>query len=217
MLMLLAVLASEPMPTVTLGEVEALPPEQAGELVLAGREHEPIVSVTRIGGMLPPGITELELIERARPVPGGCVRRSWTAVFNDPAAGQEAARPLSTLRGKEQVALPSGRGCPASGYTGRDAATSRERALELLRVLDRALARGSAPTFECRDETGGDLCASPAKIRTALAALRPWGVGERLGTAEYWLGIPGQVITKVRFRPDQPGQVSVLRLIPPPF
>ena len=103
----------------TLAEVEALSPEGAGERLLQGRTHEQIVAAGRrderhIGI---PGMTDYELTEAARAVPGGCLRRRWTARFVTAADAAGASPVFSNAIPREEIALASRSGCPDNGYT----------------------------------------------------------------------------------------------------
>lgn len=216
MFLSLAMLAAEPLPSVSLSRIEALAPSAAGELVLDGREHERIVAVELIGGgLLPPFTTELALIERPRPVSGGCVRRHWTAVFAETPA-TNGQRMLDRLYASERIALAPGRGCPATQYAHRNSRMDRGRGFMLLALLEDALRADRKTEFRCSDETGSRLCKDHKTTRAAVLATRPWAVMEENGTAEYWIDEPGPTVLTVRLRPDQPRTVHVLRKIPAP-
>ena len=96
MTLLSLLIAAQALSGPTLAEIEALSPERAGERLLQGRTHERIVAARpkpeRHIGV--PGVTEFELIEAPRSVPGGCLRRRWTARFVAAADAVESEPPL---------------------------------------------------------------------------------------------------------------------------
>lgn len=101
----------------SLAEVEALSPEQAGRLLLSGRTHASILSAGRDtwpGGT--PSFTDYELVEAARPLSGGCVRRRWTARFESSATAPGESPIYAGVRSQEEVALPVKGSCPEDGY-----------------------------------------------------------------------------------------------------
>lgn len=206
-------------PAPTLVTVEKLPPERAGELLLAGRAAAPIVATVRPRPIGPgvPGLIDYELIESARAVPGGCLRRRWRASF----AGKHPATPenavFASARPVEEVALAESKRCPASDYSGLQLGTSAAQGLVILARFRDTLTKPGKIEFACKSEVASGLCATAAATRSALRAERVWMITDRGEASELWLGTPGQVVTIVRFNPDAPRQMSVLRKIPAPF
>lgn len=201
----------------TLAQVEALPPQRAGELLLKGKAHAPIVSarrkVERYIGV--PGQTDYELIEAARAIPGGCVRRRWTATFQS-AGGGEGDAVFSGVYSKTEVAVPLP-GCARARYASLNGGVDSARALDLLRALHR-IGTGATPVrFDCRSEIDPRLCTGPRTMRAAIRTTPVWAISESAGVAEYWLGEPGGVVTTVKMNTAQPGAVTITREIPPPF
>lgn len=219
-MILLSLLFAAPVPSgPTLAEIEALPPERAGERLLRGRDHEPVEIARRTRQLYIgiPGVTDYELIEAPQAVPEGCVRRRWTARFVAANDSSEASPLFSEARPTEEIALPVANECPAGGYAILNGGLDRTQAFALLRRL-RQLATGQVEVnFDCRSEVESNLCSSPEAIRAGLQAERAWAVMRSSGSAEFWLGEPGQLVTVVRYRLDQPDQVSVGRRIPAPF
>ena len=219
MTLLLLLIAAQTMSGPTLAEVEALSPERAGERLLRDRTHQPVVAARRsprhsIGI---PGVTDYDLIEAPRSVPGGCVRRRWTARFVAATGAAGASPVFSEARPTEEIALASQNGCPDSGYTLINGGLDHIEAFALLRRLDQLSTGQVEVNFDCTSEVESDLCASQETIRAGLRSRRAWAVMQSSGSAEFWLGEPGQLVTIVRFALDQPEQVSVARRIPAPF
>ena len=116
-----------------------------------------------------------------------------------------------------EIALPSPNGCPDSGYSLISGGLAPSEAFTLLRRLHQLSTGQVQVSFDCRSEVPSDLCSSPDAIRAGLRSGRAWAVMQSSGSAEFWLGEPGQLVTVVRFALDQPDQVSVVRRIPAPF
>jgi hypothetical protein len=217
MLMTMVLLATQGPPT--LSALENLSPRAAGEIVLAGKDHEPVakIVVPTGRGMDPPGTVERQLVERPVAGPQGCSRRRWIARFSHGPGVAEGEAALSSVSASTEVALPGAAGCPDDGYVHLNPSLEATQALPALRHLD-DIRRGGAPAkFTCSDETASDLCADPGKTRQALAKLSPWAVTRQDGQTIFWLGEPGQAVTEVRYPLSRPDQVTVRRSIPAPF
>lgn len=219
MALFLTLLAVQALNAPTLAQVESLSPVKAGELLLRGRAHGRVVSAGRrvehyIGV---PGVTEYELIEAPQVVPGGCLRRRWTARFTSSITAPETSRTFAEANPTEEIALPGRNGCPDSGYAIMNGGLDRTQAFTLLGLLRRVSTGDLQVTFSCESEVDPELCASPEATRAGLRATRVWAVMQSGGFAEFWLGEPGQLVTIVRLPSDQPKQVTVVRKIPAPF
>jgi len=94
--------------------------------------------------------------------------------------------------------------------------TGGDRA-RLLAHLDAIRSPRSKISFTCTDSTQSRLCGSDRSIRRDLAALSPWAVTQQGDAWAIWLGVPGQVVTEVRYTPSSPNRVIVDRRIPAPF
>lgn len=203
----------------TLATVEALSPLAAGELVLAGKDHGPIVKIVvpGPGGMNAPGAVERQMVEQLVASAGGCSRRRWTVqFFHGPGVTEDQAS-LSAAWSATEVALPGPAGCPDDGYVHLNPGFEPVRAFTALRRLD-DLRRGEAGIqFTCSDETPSNLCADPAKIPLALAKLSPRVLTDEDGETVFWLYDSGAAVTDVRYSATRPDQVSVSRRIPAPF
>ncbi|MBA4047746.1 MAG: hypothetical protein C0476_04305 [Sphingomonas sp.] len=206
-------------PPPALGAIERMTPEAAGDLVLAGRDHGPIATVARQAatGMDPPGVVELDLVERTVTELGGCIRRRWTATFRYKVGAPAETAVLSDARAATEVALPVGESCPSGQYAGVAPGTGTDAALGALRDLTRIRQFGDDVHATCTDETTSGLCAGPQAMRDALARIEPWAVSVRGDEIKLWLGTPGQVVTDIRYTSCQPMMVAIKRFIPPPF
>jgi hypothetical protein len=216
-LMTMVLLATQAPPT--LGALANLSPGAAGEIVLAGKDHEPVAKIVAPAGrgMDPPGMVERQLVERPVAGPQGCSRRRWIARFSHTPGVAEDEATLSSVWASTEVALPGAAGCPDDGYVHLNPGLGASQALPALRYLD-DIRLGDAPAeFTCSDETASGLCADPGKIRQALAKLSPWAVTRQNGQMVFWLGTPGQAVTEVRYSPNRLDQVTVSRRIPAPF
>ena len=219
LLILLATQGSTTQGPATLGAIEGLSPEAAGEIVLANHEHGPITKVVapRQRGMDPPGWLRGELVERAVAGAEGCTRRRWNVAFSQgPDVATSQAR-LESVSATTEIGLSGPAGCPGDGYTSLNGDIDPAQAFVALRYLDDLRFRGAKAQIACSDETASHLCAGSEKIRQALAKLTPWAVMREDGQTIFWLGAPGQIVTEVRYRLDRPGRVTVTRAVPAPF
>jgi hypothetical protein len=220
MRLFLALSAAQVPSAPALAEVEALSPLRAGERLLRGRDHRPIIAAHRAPRqtMAPPGQTEYELLEAPLRREGGCVRRRWTARFvARPPARPADVRIFADIRPREEVALPAGRACPKTGYASLSGDIGQRQAIAALRRLQRVAAGALRPTIRCTTEVDTGSCASPAATRAALRAARAWSVGQSREGTELWLGEPGQLVTIVGFPAGRPDLVTVRQKIPAPF
>ena len=216
-LMTMVLLATQAPPT--LGALANLSPRAAGEIVLAGKDHEPVarIVVPTGQGADPPGMVERQLVERPVAGPQGCSRRRWTAWFSHAPGVAEGEAALSSVSASTEVALPGAAGCPDDGYVHLNPGLEATQALPALRYLD-DIRLGDAPAkFTCSDETASGLCADPKALRQTLAGLSPWAVTRQNGQMVFWLGGAGQAVTEVRYSSDRLDQVTVSRRIPAPF
>ncbi len=166
-LLLLAAVAAP-----TLGEVARLPPAAAGDLALVGYPHAPIVEVRPgPGGLAPPGVAELTLVERPTALPGkGCLRQYWNVSFRrnpeEPSAAQRRVGAQSYI----EVAIRSGDGCPSTGYVGANSGVSPAVAVAELARLHDWQAGMNMPEYRCVDRTDSDFCAAPERTRQEIAS-----------------------------------------------
>lgn len=201
-----------------LGEVLRLDPAAAGERVLAGRPHAPIVEVLdRTRPMQAPGTHSIELVERASRLAGGCTRQQWTATFFAGPGLRKGQAALRHAHPRTQVALSPGGECPASGYVHLNPGVGPGRALAALADLERLRTGRLKVTLTCTDQTGSRLCTSDAAMRRELVQLTPWALSRRGDVLLFWLGTPGQTVTEVSFDPASPTRVGIGRRIPAPF
>ena len=188
-------------------------------LVLKGHPHEPIVAVLPgSGGMRPPGLEELVMVERPVAVTGGCLRHRWSVSFQRGDSEPIAAARLSGAFSTTDVALAATRGCPADGYVGVSPGLGAAAALPALALLHSGQAGRGTPTYQCIDLTHSDVCASPDRTRQEIARLRPWMISHDLDHIVFWLGTPGGTVTDLRYIPgDHVSAVTVERRVPAPF
>lgn len=201
----------------TLGQVERMTPAAAGRAILAGQPHRPIVSTERDADMRlrAPGLVELDLIERAVAVRGGCTRQRWRASFQhaDGQSGSEAR--LRDVHARTEVVAGTFKRCPDGDYTNINAMTPIA-AIRALRRYQAMLAPGDTSRFRCEDQTRSRLCGSDAEIRRELARSPVWHVQSDGETAVLRLGERSQPVTEVRLGSDPADRVTVRRFIPAP-
>lgn len=200
---------------VTLGTVDALPPEAAGRLVLAPREHGPIVAVEpeRTRALQPPGYRERHFIERARRVARGCVRTRWMASFRATSASPDPV--LHEIRPTPEVAALNSEDCPASGYATIAPGLSPDAGFDALAILG-SLRSGRIVPATCDDSTASRLCDDAATMRSELSSIAPWHIQQQGDQMLIWLGMAGQTVTEIRYRPGDRPQIRLSRRIPAP-
>lgn len=203
----------------TLSAVEAVSPAAAGAMLLAGQDHGPITAVDHpsVHVMGPPGVIEIQLVERSVAGPGGCVRRRWTARFKQSPGAPRGDAVFDTARAATEVARKRNGRCPGTGYAGLSPGLDAEQALAALKHLDEVRAPRSTARFACTNSTASPLCGGDWKIRRELATLAPWQINRQGDAMVIWLGEPGQQVTEVRFDPATPARIAVNRRIPAPF
>jgi hypothetical protein len=203
----------------TLGAMERLSPQAAGEVVLAGQDHGPIVKIAppKFPGMSAPGGVERQMVERPVASAGGCVRRRWIlGFFHGPDVTQDEAA-LNSVSSTTEVALAGPTGCPDDGYAQLNGDITPAQAHAALGHLDDLRLRDAKAQFSCSDETRSNLCADTKTIRRELAKLSAWAVMRRNGETVFWLGGGGGAVTEVRYALTGPDRVVVERRIPAPF
>jgi hypothetical protein len=202
-----------------LRDVEQLSPAAAGDLLLRDRPHGPIISMSRVARMTmdPPGVSEFELFEAPRRMPGGCARRRWKASFVSGRSGGPDDAAFRDAYAAEEIALAGRAGCPGSNYVYVNPGLDIEPALRMLRTFQQVTSGALRVSFTCKTLEHDPLCKSRASIQAAVARTPPWVVSLIGDSAEFWLKTPGGTVTKVRFEGDCPRHVSVAREIPPPF
>jgi hypothetical protein len=205
----------------TLSQVMALPPSQAGDLLLRDKPHNRIVSfgMARGGGMNAPGFEEYDLVESPQRIPDGCVRRRWTVIFaklpnsttSDPVLFDKAWH-------SDEIALPTTPSCEHASYVGVNTNLDWHEALKIMGIF-RRITTGEIPAkFTCKNALTDDVCATPEKTLTHLKTTPVWEVSPSSDGPELWLGHPGEApVTVVKFSVDKPDQVSVTRKLPAPF
>lgn len=203
---------------VRLSAVDRLSPLTSGAVVLAGRDHGKIESVGRVyGDMSPPGMIEVELLER--PVVGreGCSRRRWTASFKQSPGAEEGDAVLSTVSSVPEVALGRSGVCPSGRYARLAPSVTSSEAFSALKKLDAVRRERSKIEVACSDSTPSNLCADTRTVLAELRRIRPWAILRDGEVSVIWLGTPGGVVTEVRLDPARPGRIGVSRRIPAPF
>lgn len=201
-----------------LETVLRLPPREAGEIVLKGRDHRMIETVERpqVRTLQPPGLVQLHLIERAVPGAGGCLRRRWAASFQHAPEARETTARFADAWAASEVALARPSGCADARFAHVNPGLPAEEALAALRRLDAIRGGRARVSFACQDYTGSRLCERPDAIPRELSLLPAWGVTRNEGMIELWLGRPGQTVTAVSYSAAAPDKVSIRREFPPP-
>ncbi|WP_447762237.1 hypothetical protein [Sphingopyxis panaciterrae] len=197
-------------------DIEGLSTEKAGKLILAGQAHRPIVAIGEQPAFGPPGLVELKLAESPVRLDKGCHRRMWTARFLLPVEGHSGTGGLQSPYAVDEVALVPSRPCELAAYSTLASPLAAGRGLELLAALRSFGAVSAKLRFRCSDSTASDLCRDDAHMKMALRDLPVWHIASRDGEAVMWLGVPGQVVTEVRFDPDRTGPITLDRRIPAP-
>lgn len=218
-MILLALIALQPLEVPTLQEVLQLPPAAAGDRVLQGKSHRRIASLHNMNDITrPPGIEELKLVEEAVVSEGGCSRKRWTAIFRHRENSDLALATLTSSYSTTEIKLAASATCGSDNYVHLNPGVDLETGFTALAKLDDMRAGLGNHQYACTDETGSGLCKDAASIRRELAALSPWFVTRKDKYLELVLGTtPGQVVTAVRFKLERPDAVEVTRRIPPPF
>ena len=218
-LFLLAALLGADQVEPTLGALDGRSPQEAGEILLTGRNHGPVESteVVPVGGAVPPGWTELDLVERATMFPGGCLRRRW--VMNGvrgPDQPDNATR-LDVSYSVDEIALAAADGCPSGQFVRLENDLQPRDALAALKYLDRVRDGRATISLSCSDKTQSHLCRSRASV---MQALRRGIVGyaSREGRAiELTLTGGNEPFTTVRYSTLRPSRLRVERAYPAPF
>ncbi|WP_411342282.1 hypothetical protein V6U71_11095 [Sphingopyxis sp. J-6] len=197
-------------------DIEGLSTEKAGDLVLAGFEHRPIIAISQQKIFGPPGMVELKLAESPERRGSGCERRVWTTSFLLPIEGRIGTGRMQPPYASREVALSSNLPCELAIYSELSAELSVERGVELVAALKSFALEATAVRFRCSDSTRSGLCRDDERIRAALRDLRAWHVKENSGEAVMWLGEPQQTVTEVRFIFPDPQVVKINRFVPAP-
>lgn len=217
-MLLVTLLTLQPLAAPTLDEVLHLPPAVAGDLVLRGQAHGRIVSVQEVHETLqPPELTTLHLVEDSLASKGGCSRKRWQASFRRGVNAGSVSAALANVYSMTELKLSASANCGANGYVHLNPSMDVESGLAALVTLDKIRAGTATWRFACTDKTTSGLCKDDATIRRELTMLSPWSVTRRDSYVELWLGTRGQIVTTVRFRPEQPNAVEIERRIPAPF
>lgn len=220
MILAMAMLLSVQTPP-TVASIQRLTPKAAGDVVLAGKDHDVItdVVVRKVGVLQPPGLVELEMSERAKMIAGGCVRKRWTVNFNgSPSAPSDAT--LSGAYSINEVALRRSTGCPSNGYAQVGSGLEPSPALVGLAYLDRIQRRIAKAEISCLDSTSSGLCNNPKTLRQGLEKITPWLVKQEGDLMILWLGDAKrqymQAVTEVSFSAMTPDKITITRRTPAP-
>ena len=203
----------------TLAAIERLSSEIAGDVALAGRDHNPILEIVvpKVTGPEPAGFVELQMVERALPMVGGCVRRRWTVNFYRAATATANDTKLSDAHATTEVALRRATGCQSNSYVHLNGGLDATQAITALTQLNN-IRRGQVKAkFSCSDSTSSNLCAMPRAMPSELAKIIPWAVMREGEATTFWLVDRGQTVTEVRYSGVFPNRIIVKRSTPPPF
>lgn len=205
----------------TMPAILSMRPRAAGELLLEGRKHGPIVRIARSTReeMLPPSTEQYELFEAAVRRPGGCVRKKWQVSLQRESPDQ--IRPATKIGGaypSTEVALRHGPNCDGAAFVHLNGdSMDIPAAIAALQFFDDVRRSRKKVRFSCTDSTGSGLCANQANILRELRKERLRVVMRQDGETIFWLGGTGQRSTELRYVDPRSGQVIVDRRIPPPF
>lgn len=198
--------------------LEGLPPAEIGDIVLADHSHTPIVVVQPAPpqSLMPPGVIERLLYEQEQPEFGGCVRTKWLAQFNYGSGQGPHDAALTKVTRKLEVALPLAGNCPKGPYAGLGNGFAPENGILALKQLQQLISPTSKARIVCKDETKSGLCHSKAATRNTLRKVDVWWIFPNMGETMFYAGVPGQVVTVIKFKSSSPKTVNVHRQVPPP-
>jgi len=199
-------------------QLRTMSPADAGDAVLRDEPHGRIVAFEApTGGLNLPGVVDGEFVEQPAPRGPGCVRRRWTVTFHTtPGADIGTATPQDK-RSAWEIAPSADGACPSGRYAHLNPGVSVNQGWEALARLKAVTAEAGPGTFQCSDATSSGLCKDSPAIRAALRGLTPWAITQEAGATIIWLGVPGQVVTEVRWQAADPDQLRVTRKVPAPF
>lgn len=202
----------------SLLQVQELPPPAAGDAVLRHQQHGPIETFeVPTGGMNAPGVVEGQLVELPSASGSGCARKRWTVKFRAaPGADIRTATVDGTYSTQEIAPAPNGT-CQSGRYVYLNPGISVGQGWEALARLKDVTTGAVRTQFQCSDSTSSGLCNDSKAIRVTLNMLTPWVITRDAGDVVIWLGVPGSIVTEVRFKTVEPSQVVVTRKVPTPF
>ncbi|WP_267396733.1 MULTISPECIES: hypothetical protein [unclassified Sphingomonas] len=214
----LAFLLAQATDTVSLAQIRAMPPVVAGDVILRDQQHGPIEAFeSPTGGMNAPGMIDGQLVERPTATGPGCVRTRWTVKFQAaPGADISAATVIGTYPTRE-ISWILGNVCPSGEYVHLNPGISVDQGWEALTGFRQVSAVASRTKYKCADTTSSGLCKGNKAISAALRTLAPWAITQDADEVRIWLGVPGDVVTEVRFDLKHLSQVVVTRKVPAPF
>jgi len=206
----------------TVAMIKRLSPRAAGDITLVGKVHNPIAEVVFPGvrGIPPPGLVDVEMVERTMFVAGGCLRKRWKVSFSgSPSAPSDAT--LSYAYAVTEVALRRSARCPRDGYVNISGGIEPAQAFAGLTYLDDIRSHRRKANFSCSDSTSSGFCVNPRILRQDLAKIRPWAIKQERDVTTIWMGEFKQgymqVVTEVTYSVSDPANVTVSRRIPAPF
>lgn len=202
----------------SFSQLRELPPAAAGDAVLRDQQHGHIETFEApTGGLNAPGVVDGQFVERPTVSGSGCVRRRWTVTFHAaPGAAIDTATAAGMYSTWEIAASPHGV-CPSGRYVHLNPGVSVDQGWKALAHLEAVSVTGSRIEFQCSDRTSSGLCDSGTAIRSGLRRLAPWAITLEAGEVVMWLGVPGDVVTEVRFPSTDATRVTVTRKVPAPF
>lgn len=216
--LLASALAASPTDDATLATARGRPPREAGDILLAGQDHGVIekVETVTLNGAVPPGWTEVDLIEHADPIDGGCRRRRWILTgIRGPNQTDDAVR-LTVSFPAVEVARSSPLGCRAVKYARLSGEITESEAIDALAYLDRLGSGRTRADLSCSDKTDTHLCRTRKSVLLALTQSDVSDVSREGNVIELWLTSDAP-FTTVRYSLASPARVRVKREYPPPF
>jgi hypothetical protein len=214
----LSLLLAQAVANLSLSQVQDMSPEAAGDAVLNSQPHGPIeIFEAPTGGMLPPGMIEGQLIERATTAGSACVRRVWTVKFRAEEGAAIASAKAESFYSGQEIALSANGICPSGRYVHLNPSVNLGQGREALENLAEITSHRSRTAFRCSDDTPFGLCKGDSAILAAIRHMKPWLINSSGGDIRILLGKPGSAVTEVRFKAGQPSRVSINRRTPAPF
>lgn len=214
----LAFLLGQAVSSITLAQVEKLSPTAAGDAVLRDRKHGPIETFeVPTGGKGAPGVVDGQLVERPVLQGRGCVRTRWNVRFRAVPGADIGTAKVEGIDGAQEIASARGNECATTGYAHLNPGVSVEQGWEALAQLAAFIVGVGDAKLRCSDTTSSGLCRDGNTVKSGLRALSPWAITRKAEDTVLWMGVPGGIVTEVRFSAASPLRVDVERKVPAPF
>lgn len=214
----LAFLLGQAAPTLTFAQVRALPPAVAGDAILPDQQHGPIETFEAPhGGVNAPGVIEGQLVERPVANGPGCARKRWTVRFRAVPGADIRTATVDSMYSTQEIAPASNAICASQGYVRLNPDVSLEGGWKVLASLKEFIDGRGHAQVRCSDTTSSKLCTDSNAIRSSLRTLSPWAITRDANDTLVWMGVPGGIVTEVRFNAARPPYITIRRDVPAPF